>query len=62
MTLPSSKIEEFSAGTQRWMVAVRMVSEGVDVPRLCVGVCNLDVNPNVLCPGCWPFRSFSKTW
>ena len=34
----SSKIEEFSKGTQRWMVAVRMVSEGVDVPRLCVGV------------------------
>ena len=34
----SEKIEEFSAGTQRWMVAVRMVSEGVDVPRLAVGV------------------------
>src|SRR5699024_7225479 len=34
----SSKIEDFSAGNQRWMVAVRMVSEGVDVPRLCVGV------------------------
>jgi superfamily II DNA/RNA helicase len=34
----SGKIEEFAAGTQRWMVAVRMVSEGVDVPRLCVGV------------------------
>ncbi|GAA4112949.1 DEAD/DEAH box helicase [Enteractinococcus coprophilus] len=34
----SSKIEEFSDGAQRWMVAVRMVSEGVDVPRLCVGV------------------------
>ncbi|MDR6435922.1 superfamily II DNA or RNA helicase [Paenarthrobacter nicotinovorans] len=34
----SSKIEEFSAGDQRWMVAVRMVSEGVDVPRLSVGV------------------------
>jgi superfamily II DNA or RNA helicase len=34
----SGKIEEFSAGTQRWMVAVRMVSEGVDVPRLAVGV------------------------
>ena len=32
------KIEEFAEGTQRWMVAVRMVSEGVDVPRLCVGV------------------------
>jgi superfamily II DNA or RNA helicase len=34
----SEKIEEFSEGNQRWMVAVRMVSEGVDVPRLCVGV------------------------
>ncbi|MRG58438.1 DEAD/DEAH box helicase [Agromyces sp. CFH 90414] len=34
----SERIEEFSAGTSRWMVAVRMVSEGVDVPRLAVGV------------------------
>ncbi|GAB6898657.1 DEAD/DEAH box helicase [Kineosporia succinea] len=34
----SDKIDEFSAGTSRWMVAVRMVSEGVDVPRLAVGV------------------------
>jgi len=34
----SGKIEEFAGGSQRWMVAVRMVSEGVDVPRLCVGV------------------------
>ncbi|MGZ4602318.1 MAG: DEAD/DEAH box helicase [Kineosporiaceae bacterium] len=34
----SDRIEEFSAGRQRWMVAVRMVSEGVDVPRLAVGV------------------------
>ena len=34
----SGKIEEFAEGHQRWMVAVRMVSEGVDVPRLCVGV------------------------
>lgn len=34
----SARIEEYAAGTQRWMVAVRMVSEGVDVPRLCVGV------------------------
>jgi superfamily II DNA or RNA helicase len=34
----SARIEEFSAGESRWMVAVRMVSEGVDVPRLCVGV------------------------
>ncbi|SDH29601.1 Superfamily II DNA or RNA helicase [Microbacterium pygmaeum] len=34
----SSRIEAFSSGTGRWMVAVRMVSEGVDVPRLVVGV------------------------
>ncbi|GAA1693935.1 DEAD/DEAH box helicase [Microbacterium sediminicola] len=34
----SARIEEFSASTRRWMVAVRMVSEGVDVPRLSVGV------------------------
>lgn len=34
----SSRIEEFAHGDQRWMVAVRMVSEGVDVPRLSVGV------------------------
>lgn len=34
----SNNIEEFSAGNSRWMVAVRMVSEGVDVPRLAVGV------------------------
>lgn len=34
----SERIEEFSSGTTRWMVAVRMVSEGVDVPRLAVGV------------------------
>src|SRR5690625_235396 len=32
------RIEEFSASEDRWMVAVRMVSEGVDVPRLAVGV------------------------
>ncbi|MDJ0335090.1 DEAD/DEAH box helicase [Salinibacterium sp. G-O1] len=34
----SSRIETFSEGESRWMVAVRMVSEGVDVPRLAVGV------------------------
>jgi hypothetical protein len=34
----SRGIAEFATGTQRWMVAVRMVSEGVDVPRLAVGV------------------------
>ena len=34
----SARIESFSSSTTRWMVAVRMVSEGVDVPRLAVGV------------------------
>ncbi len=34
----SGQIESFATGEQRWLVAVRMVSEGVDVPRLSVGV------------------------
>ena len=34
----SKKIEGFTTGDKRWMVAVRMVSEGVDIPRLAVGV------------------------
>ncbi|GHA95508.1 Reverse gyrase [Streptomyces sp. ADI97-07] len=34
----SKKIDQFSQDESRWMVAVRMVSEGVDVPRLAVGV------------------------
>lgn len=34
----SKKIAKFSESGARWMVAVRMVSEGVDVPRLAVGV------------------------
>jgi superfamily II DNA or RNA helicase len=34
----SRKIGEFAESDDRWLVAVRMVSEGVDVPRLAVGV------------------------
>ncbi|MEU5654787.1 DEAD/DEAH box helicase [Streptomyces sp. NPDC047737] len=34
----SKNIDKFSQDESRWMVAVRMVSEGVDVPRLAVGV------------------------
>lgn len=34
----SAGIERFAQDGSRWMVAVRMVSEGVDVPRLAVGV------------------------
>ena len=34
----SKKISSFAASDERWMVAVRMVSEGVDIPRLAVGV------------------------
>ncbi|SPM43657.1 hypothetical protein MNAB215_5883 [Mycobacterium numidiamassiliense] len=34
----STRISQFAEGTSRWLVAVRMVSEGVDVPRLSVGI------------------------
>lgn len=34
----SERIDEYASSTSEWMVAVRMVSEGVDVPRLAVGV------------------------
>jgi superfamily II DNA or RNA helicase len=34
----SKKIAAFDASAERWLVAVRMVSEGVDIPRLAVGV------------------------
>jgi superfamily II DNA or RNA helicase len=34
----SKKIAEFTTNNRPWLVAVRMVSEGVDIPRLRVGV------------------------
>jgi len=34
----SRKIAAFTTGSSPWIVAVRMVSEGVDIPRLRVGV------------------------
>ena len=34
----SEGIERFSRGSSRWIVAVKMVSEGVDIPRLTCGV------------------------
>ena len=34
----SSRIAAFAGSAEPWLVAVRMVSEGVDVPRLAVGV------------------------
>jgi superfamily II DNA or RNA helicase len=34
----SQRIARYAAGTQRWIVSVLMVSEGVDIPRLRVGV------------------------
>ncbi len=34
----SNHIVRFAASTDPWLVAVRMVSEGVDIPRLSVGV------------------------
>jgi superfamily II DNA or RNA helicase len=34
----SDRIAKFAASQDEWLVAVRMVSEGVDIPRLAVGV------------------------
>lgn len=34
----SEKIDQFRGSTDRWLVAVRLVAEGVDIPRLGVGV------------------------
>jgi superfamily II DNA or RNA helicase len=34
----SESIRDFAGGRGRWIVAVQMVSEGVDIPRLAVGV------------------------
>ena len=34
----SAAIDSFASSRDRWLVAVRMVSEGVDIPRLSVGV------------------------
>jgi hypothetical protein len=34
----AEKLQEFTRSSQRWLVAVNMVSEGVDIPRLRVGV------------------------
>src|SRR5690606_2795493 len=36
--LSSTRIARFAASSDPWIVAVRMVSEGVDIPRLRVGV------------------------
>ena len=36
--LASAKISRFSGSSDPWIVAVRMVSEGVDIPRLRIGV------------------------
>lgn len=36
--MASARIARFSASSDPWIVAVRMVSEGVDIPRLRVGV------------------------
>jgi superfamily II DNA or RNA helicase len=34
----SERIASFATDTSEWLVSVRMVSEGVDIPRLRVGV------------------------
>jgi superfamily II DNA or RNA helicase len=39
---PNREISRFANGTQRWLVAVNMVSEGCDIPRAVVGVFGSD--------------------
>lgn len=34
----SSKIKDFSGESNKWIIAVKMISEGVDIPRLRVGI------------------------
>lgn len=36
--LAKDQIDRFRKGSGRWIVAVKMISEGVDIPRLAVGV------------------------
>lgn len=38
ITQSNRVIAEFADGEQKWIVAVRMISEGVDIPRLRVGI------------------------
>jgi superfamily II DNA or RNA helicase len=50
-TVASALVTIFAAAA-RWMVAVRMVSEGVDIPRLAVGVYATSVSTApVISPG-----------
>ena len=54
----SKRIAAFTESDARWMVAVRMVSEGVDVPRLAVGVyATTHLHAAVLRPGGGPVRA-----
>ena len=36
--IAKAQIDQFRKGTGRWIIAVKMISEGVDIPRLAVGV------------------------
>ena len=40
---PNTVIEEFAQSDRRWIVAAKMVSEGVDIPRAIVGVYASDI-------------------
>jgi superfamily II DNA or RNA helicase len=46
----SARISRFAAGSGRWLVSVLMVSEGVDVPRLRVGVYATTARTELLLP------------
>lgn len=44
---PSAEIRRFANSRDRWLVAVKMVSEGVDIPRAAVGVYASDVTTDM---------------
>ena len=48
----SNKIEAFASNSDKWLVSVRMVSEGIDIPRLRVGVFATNVTTSLF------FRQF----
>ena len=53
----STRIEEYAAGTSRWLVAVRMVSEASTSPVVRRRLCDVHVHAAVLRPGRRPLRA-----
>ena len=58
----SDRIDAFRESDDRWMVAVRMVSEGVGCASSIGGrLRDKHIHPAVLCPGRWTFCPCPQT-